>query len=66
MRRLKIKTIHNDEMDWMEDQEDIEASTVEFFQQQFTKQKDAEDFFLLQEELPTLVRAEQHEKIRRI
>ncbi|KAG5581995.1 hypothetical protein H5410_052622 [Solanum commersonii] len=35
--RLRVNRIQNNEGKWLEDQEDIEEATIEFYRRQFTK-----------------------------
>lgn len=45
--RLRINRIQNEQGEWMEDVQDIADTTVNFFQDQFTKQQNAEDFSMM-------------------
>lgn len=51
---LNVSRIHNDEEIWMEDQNDIADVAINFFQRQFSKYQNYEDFLIL-DELPVMV-----------
>lgn len=45
--RLKVQRIQNYEGEWMEDQNQIAETTIQFFQKQFSKGEDNTDFDML-------------------
>ncbi|XP_047249906.1 E3 ubiquitin-protein ligase BRE1-like [Capsicum annuum] len=52
--RLRIIRIQNKEGEWMEEEQEIVGSAINFLQNQFTNQEDSEDFSML-DEVPSLV-----------
>lgn len=63
--RLRISKIQNEDGQRLEEVPDIAEATVNFFQKQFTKQNDADDFSM-PEKIPELVNDEQNVEIMRI
>jgi hypothetical protein len=47
--RLKIKRIQNKEGDWVEEVSEIAESAITFYQKQFNKEGDVEDFSMIDE-----------------
>ncbi|KAG5608465.1 hypothetical protein H5410_019746 [Solanum commersonii] len=63
--RLRVNIIQNEEGEWLEDQEDIAAASMEFYAKQFTRQPANKDYEMLNE-LPHVVTSDKNEELQRM
>lgn len=60
--RLRVNIFQNEEGEWMENQTDILDAAIRFFQKQFTKGQQCEDFSIINE-IWKLIDAKKNEKL---
>lgn len=63
--RLKLKRIQNDEGEWLEDLNQIAEAATQFFQKQFSKEKETTYFEIL-EELPIILNDNRNEDLNKV